>query len=860
MRLSVLLIALFSASTFMLFGQMEDADIPLLSASELQSADKASKPYAPSLLLNFRDVFGNAAQWNLGGESFYNRRGLDRVFNNVYFLGMPMRDLENGMIDFNVWAGLNHVVNNKGYRTNGLMHSTFGFTGLGAGTTIDPRPHTQYDGFQVSYSQANRNYTNRLMMTYNTGYFKKGWNVSLSASKRYAQTGYVEGTPYDSYSYYAAVEKRFGLRHSLTLTGLGSWLKRGKLAPTTKEMYELAGTNLYNPNWGMQEGVMRNAKMVRKHQPMVALTHDWNISKKTNLITSASFLFGKFGSTSLDWYDFGDPRPDYYRKLPTFYDIPQVTSNTSDAQLALIQGMQADSTRLASLLSESDTYRQLDWYRFYGANTDPENADSYDNVYIDGVLSSITGNRANILVTEFREDSKKANISATVNTNVASFLTISGGAHGVFQNKHFFQVADDLLGADYHLNYNQFAERDATPDNIDTVRQHDLDNPDRVIYEGDRYGYDYNAVVNFEEAWGGLNFTFRHFDVFASGTVSHTGFYRNGNNRNGLFPENSKGKSEVQNFINYGGKLGLTYKINGRNYIIANGIYETKAPLFENAFVSNRTRNQVASNLKSEVHFGGEAGYILRANWLEINAVGYYFQVNDVTDQISFYNDRERAFTNYTITDIDREHMGIEIGVKNRVTDWFNITNVFALGQHIFTNRPTAITTVDNSAEILREELVYQKNFHVPNSAELAYTGSLNFNRGPFFSSISFNFTDRQWISHNPVRRTFNAVSGITDDEVFQGVIEQERYDSQFSMDFFGGYTWNLRNTFKGMKQRSALVFNLGISNLTNNREFIAIGFENNRFDFEGKDINRFQNRYFYGNGINYFMNITYRL
>jgi hypothetical protein len=61
------------------------------------------------------------------------------------------------------------------------------------------------------------------------------------------------------------------------------------------------------------------------------------------------------------------------------------------------------------------------------------------------------------------------------------------------------------------------------------------------------------------------------------------------------------------------------------------------------------------------------------------------------------------------------------------------------------------------------------------------------------------------------------------------------------------------------MKNSHTLVFNLGISNLTNNKNFIAIGFENNRFDFEDKNIQKFQNRYFYGNGINYFANITYR-
>ena len=31
------------------------------------------------------------------------------------------------------------------------------------------------------------------------------------------------------------------------------------------------------------------------------------------------YRFGKNGYTALDWYDAADPRPDYYRNLPSYY-------------------------------------------------------------------------------------------------------------------------------------------------------------------------------------------------------------------------------------------------------------------------------------------------------------------------------------------------------------------------------------------------------------------------------------------------------------------------------------------------------------------------------------------------------------
>ena len=590
----------------------QDDEIPTMTDDELTDFSDNNKPYSRSLLLDFRDIYGNQAQWNLGGESFFSRRGIGREYGDVWFLGMPFKDLENGQINYNIWGGLNLVINNKGYQTNGLMPSTFGYTGIAAGQTIDPRPHTQYDGFNISYANSNRNYQHRLMASYNSGFFKKGWAVSIAASKRYAESGYVEGTPYDAYSYYGAVEEKSGLNHTTTLTLVGSNIKRGKLAPATKEYFELSGSNLANPNWGMYDGVMRNRKMVHQHLPMAALTHEWKISDKTNILFSTSYLMGVYGETDLDWYNAADPRPDYYRYLPSY-------------QLDL--GDTALYEELTQYVKDNPEVLQLDWNALYEANMNSLNEETYEDVNVNGTIQDITGNRAKYLVTERREDEKKFNFSTSVNTVISKKVDLSFGFDYVNQNKNFYQIAKDLLGADYHMNYNQFAER-ATSNQVisglDTVRQHDLQNPDRVIYEGDRYGYDYNASIQYADVWATADFNFRKVDLFVQGKGSITSFYRKGNNQNGLFIDDSFGKSEVKNFFNYGVKAGGTYKINGRNFIIANGIYETRAPLFANAFVSARTRNQVVEGLENEQHLGGEFGYILRADRLKLNLVGIY--------------------------------------------------------------------------------------------------------------------------------------------------------------------------------------------------------------------------------------------
>ncbi|MGC8045282.1 hypothetical protein ACP3WJ_24300, partial [Salmonella enterica] len=45
----------------------------------------------------------------------------------------------------------------------------------------------------------------------------------------------------------------------------------------------------------------------------------------------------------------------------------------------------------------------------------------------------------------------------------------------------------DLLGADYYVNWNQFASNNILDTN---AIQNDLNQPDRVVYTGDIFGYD----------------------------------------------------------------------------------------------------------------------------------------------------------------------------------------------------------------------------------------------------------------------------------------------------------------------------------------------------------------------------------
>jgi hypothetical protein len=238
-----------------------------------------------------------------------------------------------------------------------------------------------------------------------------------------------------------------------------------------------------------------------------------------------------------------------------------------------------------------------------------------------------------------------------------------------------YKLVDDLLGGEYYVDINRFVQRDfpLDPDKW----QNDLDRPNRLLQEGDRFGYDYESHIHKGNAWVQGVFNYRLFDFFLSGEVSQTVFWRDGQVRSGLYPESSLGASEKQEFFNYGVKGGVTFKINNRNFLYANGAWLTRAPYFRNSYVAPRVRDEVVDGLKSTTIQSIEGGYILRGANVQARATAYFTTFQDLTRVMSFFNDESitltsggtdvdteitAGFVNFAMTGIDSRHQGVAIG------------------------------------------------------------------------------------------------------------------------------------------------------------------------------------------------------
>ncbi len=810
-------------------------NIPVISLDESDGQDGSAQNISSQLGAG-RDPFLSAATFKFGAVRF-RIRGYDADQFNTYINGAPMENLDNGFTPYGQWGGLNDVLRNR-ESTSGLRSSTFGFGDMGGLTNFDARASRQRKQTSINYAASNRNYNNRIMITHSTGLNSKGWAFSFSGSRRWAEEGYAEGTYYDGWSFYAGVDKRFNDRHLLSFVAFATPTENGRQGASVSEMLDLAGDKFYNPYWGYQNGKKRNVSIAKSFQPIGILTHDWKVNDKTTLVTAASITMGKRSTTGLDWYNAADPRPDYYRYLPSWQLDPMYASMVADE------------------LRNDVNKRQINWDVLYNSNYG-----AFDVVRnANGIPGNdVSGRRSKYIIEDRIINTTKYNFNSTLNTNISENVIFTAGVSYQSQKNHYYKEVDDLLGGEFYVDVNQFGERDFPTNN--SAAQNDLNRPNRILKTGDKFGYNYDLNIKKGSVWLMGVFKFRKFDVFIASEHSYTSFFRYGNVQSGLFANNSYGKSTTYNFYNSGIKGGLTYKIDGRNYIFVNGAYASRAPFFENAFIAPRTRDFVQDNLKSEEILSTELGYVLNAPKLKIRATGYYTQFKNQIDVLTFYHDEYRNFVNYAISNIGKVHMGIEFGVEAKIYKGLNLTAAAAIGNYTYNTRQSATVTTDNNADVLsKNEVVYSKDFYVP-TAQQAYTIGFDYRSPKFwFLNVNFNYFDKMYLNYNPIRRTAAAVNGLDEgSEKWHQVLDQTQLDPQYTLDAFAGYSWLMNRKFNQLKKRTFLVFNVGVNNILNNTNIVSGGFEQLRFDFAEKNVNKFPDRRFYAYGINFFASVGIR-
>lgn len=884
-------------------GMTADAVVAEVDDSNFAEFDMDDSGFedAPSILFGSNDPYTNIASFGFSNIRFKNR-GYTSESQDVYLSGVRMNDAITGYSPFSLWSGLNEAMRSK-ETTVGNETSDYGFGGFNGVTNLHAMPSTVRPGWRFSALTNSALYRLRLMATYASGELDNGWSYAFNVSARIGGNDWVKGVYYRNFAYYAGVEKKFGDMHKLSLVTFAAPGQRGAQNASTQEVYNLMGDNMYNSNWGYQNGKVRNARVRKTFEPVTILKY--TVKPSDNLEASATVLWrtGKNGYTAMDWYDAADPRPDYYRNLPSYFWMEDEDYDRQNfTKFAWAEEAWTNRTDAYA------NFQHLNWDRLYNVN--------YNSVDAQGL------HRSKYVIEERRVDQNDLNFGANAKWNATKWFTLTGGINYKWNRTEYYKKLDDLLGGDYYVNIDQFAERDfaSTP----VMVQNDLDyyfahgNQAQVLKQGDKYGYDYYANIRKAELWANGAFDLGNFKANVALQAGYEKFWRNGLVRKGLFPGlnedgselvidgktlttyemvgeklvpiSSKGKSAVADFFTYSAKLGLQYHFDGGHRIYANGGYFNDAPTFAQSFISPRTRNSLVPNLTTTKTASADINYQYSNNGYNVRVTGFWTKIMDQTDMMSFYDDTQNSFTNFAMTGIDQRHMGIELGFKVPLpVQGLSVEGALSWGEYIYTSTPRMTQTIDNSAELIIDNqpvtywashpiykkvmidgqevydqdldgYVVEKNqkHYVPSTPQLAADLGLNYRTNSYwFFEIDAQYFANSYLDMNPLYRTDMAVSGpdgIASPVEIEYMAAQEKFKPAFLLNASVGKSWYIDRKYN-------FGFSLNVQNILNNRNVKTGGYEQTRLIDSATKTRyyRFDPKYFYMQGVNYMLNLYFR-
>ena len=550
-------------------SQQQDEILLNLTEEEMTDDEGRSQAQASSSSAS-TDVFNSttAFAWS---TARYRNRGYEGTAETYYIEGLQFNSAERGQFNYSAMGGLNDASRYKEV-LNPMEATNFTFGGMGQATNYMMGASRYAQGWKVGAAGTNRNYKARVNATYSSGVMSNGWAITAQLAYRFSpyvdNKGIIgEGIKYYSLGYFFTAERIWD-NARLKLITFGAPTERGQNAAVTQEVYDLTGSIYYNPYWGYQNGKVRNSRIVKSYDPTVIAAYEWKIDEQQALKAAVGYHYSMYSNSALNYYNAPDPRPDYYRNLPSaMWDgqIGNLYYDTSADQLYkedgtpygwglfigedmngnyMGSGYTADDGNLVGPSVNADQYNnlvnlwknrdnkttQIDWESLYAANY--------------AAMHNDPNGTARYFIERRHNDIQEA--TATLNYVNTQFkhLKMTAALEGRFSQGIHYKTVDDLLGANQWIDIDAFADRDIkelaansgfTQADIALIRQNETrDGYDPVIKDSSRkFGYDYRISMGNLKAWFQNEWSFNEVDLYYALQLNFSSMQRVTNMING---------------------------------------------------------------------------------------------------------------------------------------------------------------------------------------------------------------------------------------------------------------------------------------------------------------------------------------
>ena len=229
------------------------------------------------------------------GDGEINLRGFRTQNIAVMINGIPVNDMENGAVYWSNWAGLADVTSAMQVQ-RGLGASKVAVPSIGGTINIISKSTDADKGGSIRMSTGNNGFQ-KYGLTLSTGIMENGFAVTTSVAK-ISGDGYVDGLQFSGVNYFLNVSNQLNENHKLSFNAIGTIQEHGqRFNRRTIAEYKATeqGGKRFNPDWGYRNGRVENTSFNFYHKPQLSLNHDWIISDRTYLTTSAYASFGTGG-------------------------------------------------------------------------------------------------------------------------------------------------------------------------------------------------------------------------------------------------------------------------------------------------------------------------------------------------------------------------------------------------------------------------------------------------------------------------------------------------------------------------------------------------------------------------------------
>lgn len=582
----------------------------------------------PEILKSTPGVHANKEGGGYGDSEIY-MRGFDNTNIAVMVNGVPMNDMENQKVYWSNWAGLTDVTRTM-QTQRGLGASKVSAPSVGGTINIITKGLDAKKGGSIYYGMGNDN-MNKVMFTVSTGMSKSGWAMTLLGSKTWGD-GYAQGTDFKGYTYFVNISKRINEQHQLSFTAFGApqehYQRKGALTLADWKMTEQVWgveNHKYNSSYGFDKnGQRRTAEYNVYHKPQLSLNHQWQINDKSSLSTVLYMSIGRgYGYSGQGNSTYGYSYTDWYGAN---YGTLQTKFRNADGTFnyGMIQDINEQSEH-GSMLVMGKLKNYHNWY---------------------GLVS-------------------------TYNTKIGKDFDFYGGVDfRAYKGVHTNEILD-LYNGKYYI--------DSSRQNAKAVNNVNASNPDWVnekLGVGDVMYRDYDGHVVQEGAFFQTEYTKSDLSAFIAGSLSNTSYWR----YDRLYYDKKHAESKTKSYIGFTVKGGANYNINEHHNVFFNAGYISRAPMFNNVFLTYTSSNVTNPDAKNEKVLSFEVGYGYRLKWLQVDLNAYWTKWMDksMAKQLSVGTQQTDGYIN--MAGLDARHQGIELEVKASPLYWLDLNGMFSIG------------------------------------------------------------------------------------------------------------------------------------------------------------------------------------